>query len=338
MKCINKIKLTAMVNKKRQALAMLVLVCLLVLGLTGCGTKDYALAYDPDTSVSAFRVTNSVTAAKAAPFAAKLCVTDQDVTGSSGVEMEEKSAAGLFDLNHHEVLYAQNIHEKKYPASLTKVMTALVALKYGNTEDIITVTSNAQITESGATLCGLKAGDHLTLDQALHALLIYSANDAGVAIAEHVGGSIEGFADMMNEEAKAIGATGSHFVNPHGLHDEEHYVTAYDMYLIFNEAMKYDLFSEIIHMTTYSTTYTDQNGNAKELKFDTTNQYLKNVYQAPENITVIGGKTGTTTAAGSCLILLSRDTSGNPYISVILQATERGLLYQEMTTLLSEIK
>ena len=111
-------------------------------------------------------------------------------------------------------------------------MTAVVALKYGNPDDVITATSNVNITESGAVLCGLKEGDRLTLNQALHALLMKSANDAAVAIAEHIGGSVEQFAEMMNEEARAIGATNSHFVNPHGLTADDHYVTAYDMYLI----------------------------------------------------------------------------------------------------------
>lgn len=333
MKCINK-----KMDFSRKITVLLSVMFLFTTGLCGCGQKSYSFSYDPDTSVSAFRITENSKAEAAASFASALCVADSDISGSGSVDMSQASAAGLFDLNNHEVLYAKNIHERLYPASLTKVMTALVALKYGNPEDIITVTANAQITESGAQLCGLKEGDHLTLDQALHALLMYSANDAGVAIAEHIGGSVEGFADMMNEEALAIGATNSHFVNPHGLQDENHYVTAYDMYLIFNEAMKYDLFTEIIHMTSYNTTYTDKDGNTKELDFETTNQYLKGVYQAPDNITVIGGKTGTTNAARNCLILLARDTSGSPYISVILGASERGILYEEMTALLQEIQ
>lgn len=325
MKCTN--------NRK----AILSVLLLSVLLCTGCGQKAYQFAYNPDTAVTGFQITGNEIAASAEGFAADLCVTAADVAVSS-VDMSEAGAAGLFDLNNREVLYAKNIHERMYPASLTKIMTALVALKYGNTDDLITVTENVIITESGATLCGLKAGDKLTLDQALHALLMVSANDAGIAIAEHIGGSVEGFAEMMNEEAKAIGATNSHFVNPHGLQDETHYVTAYDMYLIFNEAVKNEQFNEIIHMSSYNTTYTDRNGNSKELKFDTTNQYLKGTIDMPGNITVIGGKTGTTSAARNCLILLSKDTSGNPYISVILRSSERQILYEEMTDLLLEIQ
>ena len=114
-------------------------------------------------------------------------------------------------------------------------------------------------------------------------------------------------------------------------------MTAYDMYLIFNEALQYDLISEIIHMTSYETVYMDSEGNSKTLSFNTTNQYLTGTYKAPGQVTVIGGKTGTTSAAGSCLILLARDTAGSPYISVILKATARDVLYEQMTRLLNVI-
>lgn len=306
--------------------------------VSGCASKEYRFAYDPDASVSSFQMSENMMMSQADLFAEELCVTAVDVNHGAKVDASQFSSAALFALNQNEVLYAKNIHERLYPASTTKVMTALVALKYGNPEDMITVTTVAAgITESGAQLCGLKAGDTLTLTQALHALLMYSANDAGLAIAEHIGGSVEQFAEMMNQEAQALGATNCHFVNPHGLQDDSHYVTAYDLYLIFNEALKYDLFSEIIGMNSYTTTYTDKNGKPKTFEFGTTNQYLQGNYTPPENITVIGGKTGTTNAAGNCLVLLSKDASGNPYISVILRCTERGILYEEMTGLLSEI-
>lgn len=323
-------------NRKKAAVCVLALLCVHL--TAGCASKEYRFAYDPDSSVSSFQMLENRMISQSALFAEDLCVASSDINNGADVDESLFGSAALFSLNKNEVLYAKNIHERLYPASTTKVMTALVALKYGNTEDKITVSALASgITESGAQLCGLKAGDTLTLDQALHALLMYSANDAGLAIAEHIGGSVEHFSEMMNEEAARIGATNCHFVNPHGLQDESHYVTAYDLYLIFNEAIKYNLFSEIIGMTSYTTTYSDKNGNAKTFEFGTTNQYLQGNYYPPENVTVIGGKTGTTTAAGNCLVLLSKDASGSRYISVILKCTERGLLYEEMTGLLSEI-
>lgn len=319
----------------RRKVSLLLALCLL---LTGCSSQNYQLSYNPNSTVSSFSMNGVEDAKVADAFASYLCVTASDVLENTQVDMEQAGAAGLFNVTDASVLYAKNIHAQMYPASLTKVMTALIALKYGRMEDVITVTSNAKITESGAQTCGLAAGDTLTMDQALHALLINSANDAAVAIAEHIGGSVEGFADMMNEEAKALGATNSHFVNPHGLHADDHYVTAYDLYLIFNEALKNEKFTEIIQTTSYESNYSDNIGDAKSLSFETTNQYLKGVYDAPDNVTVIGGKTGTTNAAQNCLIIYVKDTEGKSYIAVVLRSKERGILYEEMSDLLDEIK
>ena len=213
----------------------------------------------------------------------------------------------------------------------------MVALKNTSPDDVITVTDGAKINESGAQLCGLETGDTLTMNQALHALLINSANDAANAIAVHVAGSVEAFSEMMNEEAVSLGATNSHFVNPHGLSDDNHYTTVYDMYLIFNEAIKYEMFREIIHMERYDTVYQNSQGEEKEMSFSTTNLFLRGEISAPGKVTVIGGKTGTTNAAGNCLILFSKDTAGNPYISVILQAKERKIMYEQMADILEEI-
>ena len=166
---------------------------------------------------------------------------------------------------------------------------------------------------------------------------MYSANDVAMLIAENVGGTVEHFVELMNEEAKALGATNSNFVNPHGLSDDEHYTTAYDLYLIFNEAIKQEGFMEIISTTNYETTFSDKNGKEKQLSFQNSNLYLRGNYEAPSNITVVGGKTGTTNAAGHCLLLLSRDNAGNPYVSIILRSESRDLLYAEMSDLLDEI-
>lgn len=115
--------------------------------------------------------------------------------GDGSVDMTQASAAVLFDVNNREVLYSKNAHERLYPASLTKVMTALVALKNASLDTVLTATDSVKINESGAQLCGLKSGDTMTLDQALHILLMYSANDAAMLIAENVGGSVDHFVE-----------------------------------------------------------------------------------------------------------------------------------------------
>ena len=216
-------------------------------------------------------------------------------------------------------------------------MTALVALKYGTLTDRVTVTEDAVITESGATLCGIEPGDVLTLEQLLYGLMLPSGNDAGAAIAVYVGGSIEGFADMMNEEAARIGAVDTHFVNPHGLHDTDHYTTAYDLYLIFQEAMKDPRFREITGTTAYTASYRDGDGQTVTKTWKGGNWFMTGERETPEGITVIGGKTGTTQAAGYCLIMAEEDAAGGEYISVVLKSDSRQALYDNMENIISKI-
>lgn len=330
MKCINK-------KAFSKRLALFTAGLIMLAALSGCGQTAFALPYDTTCGVSSYQVVHTVNAQSASPFAQDLCIVTKDVTEDLGVDMTTAGAALLCDVNNAKVLYAQNVYETMHPASLTKIMTALIALKYGSMDQVLTASDNVRISESGAQLCGIKPGDTMTLSQALHILLIYSANDVGVLIAEGVAGDVDSFTELMNKEALAIGATNTHFSNPHGLTADNHYTTAYDLYLIFNEAIRYEAFREIIHMDSYSTVYYDQNGNSKEFSCNTTNLFLRGNYTPPENITVVGGKTGTTNAAGHCLILLSRDVNGAPYISVILRSDSRDNVYKQTAAMLSQI-
>ena len=228
--------------------------------LSGCsvGLKD---AYSLKERVPSIEASFAAEDEAAKGFASDLCVISDE--GSFDPEDVTSQAGALFDLTDREVLYSKDAFEKMYPASITKVMTSLIAIKYGNLEDQVTVTEDAVISESGATLCGIKPGDTLTLEQLLYGLMLPSGNDAGAAIAIHMAGSIDAFADMMNEEAKRLGATDTHFMNPHGLHDEDHYTTAYDLYLIFNEALKYPEFRTVTGSTAYTANYTNGAGEAE---------------------------------------------------------------------------
>lgn len=327
-------------NKKilKRITAFLILMAFIICS-TGCGSSKYAMKYQMDSEISSFNMLSFEGGNKVTPFAKDLCIATEDVVSDGELDMSSVDAAILFDLNNKEVLYSKNAHDRMNPASLTKIMTALVAIKYGSSEQVLTATDASIVKESGTQVCGIKSGDTMTMDQALHILLMYSANDAALLIAENVGGSVEEFVNLMNKEAASLGATNTHFVNPHGLTDEEHYTTAYDLYLIFNEAIKYESINEIIHMSNYQTTYYDKNGRAKELKIKNSNGFLNGNAnaQAPENVTVIGGKTGTTNAAGNCLMLLSKDVNGFPYISIILKAQSSDALYTSMSDLLKEI-
>ncbi len=316
----------------KSILAISLIICL----LTGCGT-EYAAPYTLHNDISVYNVGQMEEVAATFPsFAEDLCVVSNSVA-TDKIDLGSTGAGSLFDVGNNETLFAKNPNAQVHPASLTKIMTALVALKYASPNLTLTASENVQLTEPGAQMIGLKPGDTMTLDQALHVMLIYSANDVAVLIAEGIGGNIDAFCDLMNEEALSIGATNSHFVNPHGLTADEHYVTAYDMYLIFSEALQYSLFNEIIATPSYETVYYAADGTQKEISVESTVLYVKGAYDAPGPITVIGGKTGTTAAAGHCLILYSRNASGSPYVSVIMNAESSEALYEQMNELLEYI-
>ena len=268
-------------------------------------------------------------------FSQNLCVADDVNIGNDTTDSQVAEGAGTFNLATNTITYAQNIYEKLYPASTTKILTAYIALKYGNLEDYVTVSENAADQASDSSVCGLKAGDVVQLKDLLYGMMLKSGNDAAIAIAEHIGGSVEGFADMMNQEALAMGATRSHFVNPNGLPDENHYTSVYDLYLIFQNAVQNQTFLDIISTMSYDVVYTDVNGAGVEKTWENTNQYLTGKEKAPEGITVVGGKTGTTGAAGYCLVLYSYNASGQPIVSIVLKADGKSNLYLLMNEMLS---
>lgn len=314
------------------------IACCLTAGflLCSCGKKEEALDRPYSFTERSFPVelTDS-TDGYASLFASDLCVvTDESQYSPSDTTSE---AAGLFDITDGQVMYSKNAFERLYPASITKVMTALIAIKYGDLTDTVTVTEDAVITEAGATLAGIHPGDQLTMEQLLYGLMLPSGNDAGAAIAVHMAGSIDAFAELMNREARKLGATGTHFMNPHGLTNADHYTTAYDLYLIFNEALKQPEFRKVTGTTSYTADYTDGSGNPVSTTWEGGNWYMVGQRQTPDGLTVFSGKTGTTSAAGFCLIMASRDQEEKEYISVVLKAPSRPGLYDNMTNIISKI-
>lgn len=328
------------IRKLALILAGLVLICgILVFSVYYFVFRphDYDLyqSYDNNSPVYGFQSTLQ-SGGRALPFADGLCVSE-GTENSTALTMNSYSA-GLFDMNQEDVLYAKDVFTKRSPASITKIMTALVTLKYGNLDEMVTVTSIVKEIDEGSSVCDIKEGDVLSLRQLLYGMMVASGNDAAMVIAEHIGGSVGNFVELMNEEARSVGATGTHFTNPHGLTDSEHYTTVYDIYLIFQEALKYDIFQDIISRKNYYAEYKRQDGSDVAVTWESTNHYFTNEADAPENVSVFGGKTGTTEDAGACLALMSKDLYGNPYISVILHADDKSVLYEEMNELLSLIE
>ena len=247
--------------------------------------------------------------------------TPLDTTPAAEVFTTIPGSALLIELNSGTTLYAHNAAERRFPASLTKIMTALLALEHGNLDDQVTVSETAlqNLHEDGSTV-GLMAGEIISLRDLLYCIMVASANEACNVIAEYVAGSVDAFVTMMNQKAQELGCTGTHFMNPHGLHDEEHYTTAQDLALIVQAAMAYPEFREIANTPTYTVPATNL---SEERDLYTTNKLLTSSYNASGGnyyySKAAGIKTGFTTPAQRCLI--STATNDNlQFLGIILYA------------------
>lgn len=241
---------------------------------------------------------------------------------SASVEINGEAAI-LIDQDTGDILYRKNERERMYPASTTKIVTTLIALEKGNLHDSVTIGNEVELKEKGESTAFLYEGQTLTLEQLLSGLMLSSGNDAARSIAVYIAKkesgnaklstqeSIDFFADLMNKKAKELGAEDSHFINPHGLHHDNHYSTAYDMGIIAKAAMNNRDFKEIVNQDQYAD---------HQLTYRNTNQLLNqnsDVYYQGAN----GIKTGFTSRAGSCLV--SSATKGNRnLIAVVLKSTK----------------
>lgn len=225
--------------------------------------------------------------------------------------------AVLMDADTGAVLYNKGMDEKRYPASITKIMTCLLALEHSNLDEQVVFTETCLPDQAaGSGNIGMKVGEILTMRQCLLALMIQSANDVATQIAEHVGGSVEAFAEMMNQKAQELGCTNTHFVNASGMPDENHYTTAYDMALIFREAIKNDVFREIIATQGVQIEPTNMNS---ETRYYSTHHPLV-AKSAPEYYEgCFGGKTGVTDSARNTLVS-GAEKNGMTLIAVAMRA------------------
>lgn len=274
-----------------------------------------------------------------------LLLLSLNIVFSSFVNADEESlpdisspSALLMDYSSGKILYEKNINEKRYPASLTKIMTAIIVLENCELSDTATVSYDAVMSlSSGYVTANLQVGEELTVEQLLYVLMVGSSNDAAIVLAEHVSGSVENFATLMNEKAKELGCRSTNFVNPNGAHDENHYSTAYDLALIAKYAMQNDTFRTLVS-TTFYTLPTTNKYDREDRIFRTTNSLLQldnsdradNYYYKYAT----GIKTGFTTPAGNCLIA-SANKNNLELITVVLGAgqTKDGLSQRYLDTL-----
>lgn len=317
-------------------LISLVLTATMLL-MTGCGQERVSLdaPYDVYDMTRTAGIAADISGSEKAYFSDALCVSENVSIGTDKTDSQVAEGAATFNLATGSVVYAKNIYKRLYPASTTKILTAYIALIHcDNLDAKVTVSANAVDQASDSSVCNLKEGDVVTMRDLLYGLMLRSGNDAAIAIAEYISGDVASFAELMNEEATKLGATQTHFVNPNGLPDENHYTTVYDMYLLFAKAVENKTFVDIISTKSYDAVYTDALGETVEHTWENTNQYLTGAAEAPEGFNVIGGKTGTTGEAGYCLVLYSYNASSQPIISIVFKADGKSNLYLLMNEML----
>lgn len=217
-------------------------------------------------------------------------------------------AAILIDSSSEKILYSKNENQKMYPASTTKILTAILTIENCNLNDVVTVPYEAisSIT-SGYSVAALQTGEQLTVEQLLQVMLLHSANDAANVLAFHVSGSIESFAELMNNKVSELGLTNTHFTNPSGMHDENHYTTAHDLAIIMKYCMKNDTFRSLSSLKYCTIPAT----NKYDVRvFNTTNELLiydnRDVSSNYYYKYAIAGKTGYTTQAKNCLVSVAK--------------------------------
>lgn len=257
-------------------------------------------------------------------------ISTESYSSSSSVPSTYSPACLLMDADSGKILYSKNVNDKMYPASTTKIMTAILTLENCKLDDTAIASHNAIYSiPSGYSHANIQECEELTIEQLLNVLLIPSANDAAVILAEHIAGSVEAFSTMMNEKAKELGCTNTNFVNPNGIHNENHYTTAYDLALIGQYAMTFDVFRSIVCKTSYKLPATAKYDKEDRL-FNTTNDLIKKNYSSSSTNYyyeyATGAKTGYTDAAKNCIVATATKDDVS-LIAVVLHdsLTEDGL-------------
>lgn len=223
-----------------------------------------------------------------------------------------------------KIIYEKNGYEQKYPASTTKILTAILAIEHCNLDEMATASEFAiSSIPSGYSTANIQIGESLSVRDLLYALMLQSANESAVVLAEHISGSQEAFADLMNQKAEEIGCKNTHFVNPNGVHDEDHYSTAYDLALIAKYAMQNETFREIVKTTSFTLPATSAYPSNTRTYTNTNNLIIYDNRNRPDNYYyeyATGIKTGYTSAAKNCLVS-SAEKNGIEYICVVLGAS-----------------
>ncbi len=238
-------------------------------------------------------------------------------------------AAILIDAETGQILFEKNAHKLMYPASTTKILTCIIALEETELNEKVIVDDKTPVEVWGGHIA-LEAGEEFTMDQLLNGLMLNSANDTGMAIARHISGSIEGFADLMNKRAKEMGALNSNFRNPHGLPDKEHTTTAYDLAFIAKYAMKNEQFRSYVSKVEDTIPVTNKKDeprylmNSNKMLYSDMEYDIDGVKTPVKYEGITGIKTGYTDDAMQCLVS-SAKRGDKEYIAVVLKTSDNGI-------------
>lgn len=236
----------------------------------------------------------------------------------------------IMDADTGVILYEKNIHETYYPASITKILTTLVAIENSSLNEIVTFSKEAVFdVDLNSSRIGIDVGEQLTMEQCLYGIMLSSANEVSYAVAEHISGDIESFSKLMNEKAKELGARNSNFVNPHGLPDPNHYTSAYDMAMIAKGAIQNETFRNITQTRTYSIPPTNIQEETRYLA-----NHHKFIKQDIQYDGAIGGKTGYTSLAKFTLVTYAK-RNGMTLISVVMHSPTAEAEYGDTANLLN---
>lgn len=320
--------------KKIRMIAMAMTITFLI---SGCGLSNEKVLFANEHGLSEdAAAASSLTEGKQSWSGAEVCVPDDD----SQYEDENVSAgaAVLFNLDKPEAVYAKNAYREMNPASITTLFTAYVVLQNKELSDSVTVTADEVANLRHFSTVGLKAGDQVTVEQLLYGMLLCSGVDAANVLAVETAGSKEEFVRMMNTAAKECGCVDTQFQNPNGLTESGHYTTAYDIYLMIHKLLEDEQFMKIISADTYRAVYQDADGEPCEEIYTSTVQYVENGVTQIGSVSIIGGKTGTTSSAGHCLALICSSSSGERYLAIVLKAKSRDSLYEQIEHIVKKIE
>jgi D-alanyl-D-alanine carboxypeptidase len=309
----------------KKPLAIVSIICLLFINTT--------VSYAQSTNTSAYNTGLSNTAStsinhtktgsdKSEASKLKWPGNKPDICSDAAIVMEASTGA---------ILYAKNIHKTYYPASITKILTSLLAIENSSLGDTVTFSNKAiyDVEADSSRLGGTDVGEKLTMEQSLYGIMLVSANDVSYAVAEHISGDEKSFVALMNKKAKELGCVDSNFANPHGLPDPNHYTSAYDMALISRAAINNDIFRKITGTRTYTIPPTNMQKETRYLA-----NHHKFINGALKYDGVIGGKTGYTSVAKYTLVTFA-ERNGMTLISIILHCDSIQNEYSDTSSLLN---